>query len=209
MLLSMALRDLVLATWATERERVARTLPPGLEPAEVGGAHVVSLAAFRCTGGRLGVVPVPAYSQLNVRVYVEHEDEPAVFFLAARVTLPGLGGALFGAPYRPARIRVLNGGVEAPGLGVSLRYRREGPGHPAALGEHSLGIYEAAGLRAFRIRRGEALWETAALVSDVRAEPLVALGFDLHERPTMLYAERASFETEVPPAKISINHSRQ
>jgi hypothetical protein len=201
-LLSLRVRELLLASWPVDPDQVARVLPGSLAPAEVEGRHLVSLAAFRIGGGRLGPVPVPPFSQLNVRAYAEHEGEPAVVFLGSRVTLPGMGGALFGAPYRPARIRVRPGAVEAPGLGVSIRYEPRGPTEPGLLAEHSLGVFEAAGLRAFRIRRGAAAWHAAAPVERVRADPLLALGFHISAAPELLYTERASFEAELPPVRL-------
>jgi len=202
-LLRVDVRDLLIASWPTSREAVARTLPSGLAPAEVDGRHLVSVVALRYGSGRLGLLPVPPFSQLNLRVYVTWQDEPAVFFLAARVTVPGLGGILFGAPYRPARLRFRPGLVEAPGLGLSLPYRQEGPGDPGPLGVHELGIFEAAGLRAFRIRRGEARWQRAVPNGPVRADLLPAHGFDLGAEPELYYSERASFEAEVPPRRLA------
>lgn len=202
MLLSLKLRELVLASWEVEAEQVARTLPPGLAPAEVDGRQLVSLAAFRCAGGRLGTLPVLPFCQLNVRAYTELEGEPAVVFLGARVTWPGMAGALFGAPYRPARIRVQPGRVEAPGLGVRLAYELRGPVEPGPLAEHLVGLVEAAGLRAFRIRRGAADWQAAEAVGEIRAEPLAALGFEVSGSPQLLYAERAAFEADLPPKRI-------
>lgn len=202
MLLSVGLRDLLLASWQADPLQIARTLPPGLEPVPIEGRMLVTLAALRYTGGRLGSLPVPAFAQLNIRTYVEHEGEPAVFFLAARVTGAGMAGALMGAPYRPARIRVRPGSVRAAGLGVSLAYE---VGREAAAGEltrHSLGLFEAAGLRAFRVRRGDAEWRRAAPVGAVRADPLVALGFEPAGAPDLLYAARAAFELEVPPRRL-------
>jgi Uncharacterized conserved protein (COG2071) len=202
-LLSLAVRDLLIASWEADRDAVARVLPPGLEPAEIDGKHLVSIVAYRVDNGRVGRLPVPRFSQLNVRVYTRHRGEPAVFFVSARVTPFGLGGALFGAPYRPARLRFRRGRADAPGLGVSIRYLTAGPGHPRALGGHELGIFEAAGLRSFRIRRGEALWEDAVPAEPARADLLLALGFELREEPALLYAERASFEAELPPQKLA------
>jgi uncharacterized protein YqjF (DUF2071 family) len=201
---SVRARDLLLASWETDADRVARTLPSGLEPAEVEGRHLVTLAALRYAGGRVGRLPVPPFSQLNVRVYVEWDGEPAVFFLAARVTPPGMAGALLGAPYRLARVRVRPGSVQASGLGVSVPYERRGPGGagPGALGRHELGIFEAAGLRAFRIRRGPAEWEEAVPSGRVRVDPLLALGFELTGPPSLLYARRASFDAELPPRRL-------
>jgi uncharacterized protein YqjF (DUF2071 family) len=201
-LLSLHVRELVLASWNADPERIARALPSGLVPAPVDGRHIVSLAAFRCAGGRLGMVPVPPFSQLNVRAYSEHDGEPAVVFLGTRVTWPGMGGALFGAPYRPARIRVRRGLVQARGLGVALEYEARGPVNPGPLADHVVGLFEAAGLRAFRIRRGAAAWQVAEPLGETRADPLVALGFDLRGKPELLYAERASFEAKLPPRRL-------
>jgi Uncharacterized conserved protein (COG2071) len=202
-LLSLAVRDLLIASWETNEDAVARVLPPGFRPAEIDGKHLISIVTYRVENGRVGRLPVPRFSQLNVRVYTRYEDEPAVFFVSARVTLFGMGGALFGAPYRPARLRFRRGRADAPGLGMSIRYLTGGPGYPRALGGHELGIFEAAGLRTFRIRRGEALWEDAVPTEPARVELLLALGFDIRDDPALLYAERASFEADLPPQKIA------
>jgi hypothetical protein len=202
-LLRTSVRDLVLASWETDAEHVARTLPAGLEPTTVDGRHLVTVAALRWTGGRLGVLPVVPFSQVNVRVYARRGDETAVVFLALRVTLPGMAGAFLGAPVRPARARVREGVVTAKGFGVELRYERRGPAGESELGSHELGLLEAAGLREFRIRRGEAAWERADPVGTVRAEPLLALGFPLEGPPEVRYAPRASFEAELPPRRVA------
>ena len=98
MLLRHHVRDLVLASWETDADRVARVLPAGLEPATVNGRHLVTIAALRWDGGRLGLLPVPHFTQVNVRVYARHRGETAVVFLALRVTPLGMGGALLVAP---------------------------------------------------------------------------------------------------------------
>ena len=202
MLLRHAVRDLLLASWETDAEQVRAVLPPGLPPATVDGRHLVTVAALRWTRGRLAGVPLLPFSQLNVRVYARHGGETGVFFAALRVTPPGLGGALFGLPVRPARLRVRPHLVEAPGIGVRVAFERRGPAEPSELGGHSLGLFEAAGTRGFRIRRGEASWERAEPTEPVRADPLLALGFGLERPPTLLYAERAAFEVELPPRRL-------
>jgi Uncharacterized conserved protein (COG2071) len=195
-------RDLVLASWETDPELVARTLPAGLEPAPVDGRHLVTLAALRWEGGSLGALPIPRFSQVNVRVYARHGQETAVVFLALRVTTFGMGGAFLGFPVRPTRARVREGEVEAKGFGVSLRYERRGAAGPSELGAHELGMFEAAGVRAFRIRRGEVTWEHGAAVGEVRADPLVALGFPVEGPPEIRYAARTCFEVELPPRRL-------
>ncbi len=204
MRLFVTVPELVVASWTTDRESVARAVHPGLEPATVAGDHLVSLVALRVGGGRLARVPLPPFSQLNVRTYVTFEGEPAVFFLRSYVSLAGLGGALFGAPFRAARVRLRPGLVETPGAGVSLAYRGTGSGEPGELGAHELGLYEAAGLRSFRVRRGPAEWERADPVRVARADVLPALGFDVDGEPDVFYGRGASFELDVPARPVSV-----
>lgn len=205
MLLRHRVRDLVLASWEADAERIAAALPPGLAPATVDGRHLVTIAALRSRGGRLGPLPTPPFSQLNLRLYAEHAGRVGVFFVALRVTLAGLGGALFGAPVRPARLRVREGLVDAPGLGVHIAYERYGPAETSELTTHERGFYEAAGLRELRVRRGETRWERAEPAGQVRAEPLLALGFGLEGPPSLLYAERTSFELELPLRRLRLD----
>jgi len=199
----LSVRDLLLASWPVTPESAGRVLPAGLEPVPVDGRHLVTIASFRVTHASVGRLPGPRFSQLNVRVYTSWKDEPAVYFLRSLVTPPGLGGVLLGARYAPARIRVRSGRLDAPGHGVALGYRPEGPGEPQALGRHELGLFASgARLRAFRIRRGPADWRRAAPLDPIRADLLVALGFELAEPPELLYAERASFSA-APPRRIA------
>ena len=202
MRLALRVRSLLIASWTTNPESVERALYPGLEPAAVGGEYLVSLVALRYGGGRLGAVGVPAFSQLNARTYVTYRGEPAVFFLRAYVTLPGMGGAFFGAPYRPARLRFEPGRAEAPGLGLAIRYQLSSPGEPGELGRHELGLFEAAGLRAFRIRRAPATWMRAEPETPARADVLLGLGFEPDGKPSLFHSADAGFETDVPPRRV-------
>jgi hypothetical protein len=195
-------RDLVLASWETDPDRVAKTLPAGLKPATVDGRHLVTLAALRWEGARLGVLPVPRFSQVNVRVYARLGETTAVVFLALRVSAFGMGGALLGFPVRLSRARVREGEVEARGFGVSLRYEGRGDVESSELGAHELGVFEAAGVRAFRVRRGDATWERGEAVGPVRADPLLALGFPVEGPPEIRYTTETSFEVELPPRRI-------
>jgi hypothetical protein len=199
---TLRVRDLVIASWETSRESIRNVLPVRLEPAEVDGRLLVSIVAFHVQGGRLGRVPILPFAQLNVRTYVNWREEPAVFFMGTRVTTGGLPGRALGAPYRQARVRVREGSVRAAGLGVSLRYRIDGPADPGPLGRHELGLFENDGLRAFRIRRGDADWRRAETIEPARVDFLVALGLQPRGEPELLYAAQASFETEVPPARV-------
>jgi len=207
MRLRLEIRDLLLASWETDRESVERALPPELEPADVEGRFLVTAVCLRARGGRLGRLPVPPFSQLNVRTYCTWEGEPAVFFVRAHVTPLGMGGALLGAPYRPSLLRLRKGFARAPGLGFSLRYELRGEAEPGLLGGHQLGIFEAGGLRAFRVRRGPASWHAAEPVRPGRSDVLLALGFDVRGAPELLYAPETSFETDVPARRLAANRS--
>ena len=202
-MLSLRVRDLLVASWVVSRESVARTLPPGLEPAEVDGQQLVSLVCLRYAGGRLGLLPAPRFSQLSVRVYVRWAEETAVYFLDARVTLPGMAATLLGAPFRTARLRFRRGRADAPGLGVRMRYEVEGETDPGELGRHQLGLFDSAGLRGFRVHRGPCNWRRAVATEPVRADPLLALGFDVSGPAALLYAEEASFELEARARRMT------
>ena len=137
MRLRLEIRDLLLASWETDRESVRRALPPELEPADVEGRFLVTAVCLRARGGRLGRLPVPPFSQLNVRTYCTWEGEPAVFFVRSHVTPLGMGGALLGAPYRPSLLRFRRASSALPDsaspCGTSSGRSRAGtPGTPRA-----------------------------------------------------------------------------
>jgi hypothetical protein len=201
--LRLDVRDLLLASWAADPASVARVLPAGLEPAELDGRTLVSIGFLRYAGGRLGPLPLPPFRQLNVRLYTEWEGEPAVFFPTTRVSLLGLPAPLFGAPSRFARLRLDHGLAEASGLGISLRYRVGEPADAGPLGRHELGLFESGGLRSLRIRRPGAHWRRAEPATGSRADLLVAYGFEPAGPPELLYTEGTSFETEVPPERLT------
>jgi Uncharacterized conserved protein (COG2071) len=192
-------QNLLLASWETDRGAVGRVVPPGVQPAEVEGRHLVSIVSFHVRRGRVGRVPVLPFSQLNLRTYVTWKDEPAVLFLASRVTSGGLPGLLLGAPYRSARLRVKAGRVRAPGLGVDIGYRPGEPADPGELGRHELGIFESAGLKAIRIERSPAEWRSAESLAPATAHLLLAYGFVPRDEPELVYTAETSFVTE--PAK--------
>jgi hypothetical protein len=201
MRLSVDVRDLLVASWRTDEASVARALTDGLEPAAVGGEHLVSAIFFRNTGGRLGRLPLPGFSQLNLRVYTTWRGELAAYFLDARVSAAGMAGGLF-APVRTSRIRVAAGSAEAPGLGLRVRYLVDEPTDPGALGNLELGLVAGGELRALRVERGPAEWRAAVPTETPRVDPLLALGFDVGEPHSLLYVDSTRFECELPPRPL-------
>ena len=210
MLLESTIRDLLLATWIVPGGAVARKLPAGIEPELTGaGEALLSLVGARAVACRARGKPVPGFSQLTLRTYVIAVGEPSVFFLSLRTTLPGLAGSLYGFPVRPARIRVEDGLVRARGLGVSLRYARTGapadvPRLPSGpLGHHDVATFFAAGLRRLQTRHDEFRWEAAELLEPPRLDALVALGFDVGEPSSLLYAAATGFDVELPAQNVA------
>jgi hypothetical protein len=199
--LSFRTRDLVVVSWPITREDAERLVPPALEPAAVDGRYLISVVAM-CHEGR------PRYGQINIRTYVEHEDEQAVYFLVTRVTLPGLVGVLMGAPFAPARISVGRGFVQAPGLGISLRYEVGESCEPGPMGRHEVGIYGRSRLRAIRIHRAPAVWQRGRLVEPLRVDPVVGYGLDADAHGDVLYTDGALLELEGRPNSLRVSSRR-
>jgi Uncharacterized conserved protein (COG2071) len=190
-------RDLVVVSWPIARDDAERLLPPTLEPSPVEGHYLISVVAMRHEGR-------VRYGQINIRTYVEHEGEQAVYFLVARVTVPGLVGVLMGAPFAPSRISVARGVVEAPGLGISMRYDVGEEGDPGPIGRHELGIYGRTRLRTIRIRREPAVWNRATLEAPVRVDPLVVYGLDAGVDADVLYCAAAVLQLEGRPGPLRV-----
>jgi Uncharacterized conserved protein (COG2071) len=198
--LAVHVRDMLVASWRTDAASVARTLSHGLLPAEIAGEHLVSAAFFRYAGGRLGRLPVPPFSQLNLRVYTSWEGEPAAYFLDVRVSPLGKLGALV-FPVRATRLRVRAGHAE--GLGLRLAYSVDEPLDPGELGAVELGLLSSGVLKALRIRRSAAEWRRAELRERPGLDPVLALGFDVGEPHSLLYCAETTLEAELPPVPVS------
>jgi uncharacterized protein YqjF (DUF2071 family) len=210
MRVSLAARDLVVVTWAVPPAAARRDLPQDVELALTDdGLALVSLVGFAASEVSVGVRRVPGWSQLAVRTYVSHAGEDGIFFLVQRVTPVGLAGSLLGLPLRPARIRASAGKLDAPGLGVSVRYetRREAADVPRAggipIGAQQVAFYVSAGLRRLPSSHEPTPWMAAELTEPPRADPVLALGFDPADPVSVLAAESARFRFELPARRVS------
>jgi hypothetical protein len=148
------------------------------------------------------------YGQINIRTYVEHEGEQGVYFLVTRVTVPGLVGVLMGAPFAPSRISVARGSIEAPGLGISMRYEVGEEADPGPVGRHELGIYGRSRLKTIRIGREPAVWHRAALAEPVRVDPLVVYGLDVGADADVVYCDAAVLELEGRSRPLRVSEQR-
>lgn len=105
--------DVTFLHWAVEPDAVAHLLPPGVVPDVLDGRTYVGLVPFRLVGTALAGGPaVPwagTFLETNVRLYsVDTTGRRGVVFLsldANRAPAVAAGRAVFGLPYRWARMR--------------------------------------------------------------------------------------------------------
>ena len=116
-LLSQEWSDLLFAHWPVEPERLARTLPAGVEPDVFGDRAWIAIVAFRMLGSRPAAGPprptLPPIPELNVRTYVRVGGVPGVWFVSLDASSPffaAAGRALYGLPYRVARMTTISEG---------------------------------------------------------------------------------------------------
>ena len=116
-LISQTWSDLLFAHWPVAPERVARTLPAGVEPDLFGDRAWVGIVAFRMLGSRAAAGPprptLPPIPELNVRTYARVGGVPGVWFIsldASSSFFAAAGRALYGLPYRVARMTTVKHG---------------------------------------------------------------------------------------------------
>ncbi|TDU86993.1 hypothetical protein EV138_0510 [Kribbella voronezhensis] len=106
-------RDLTFLHWAVEPASLERFYPPGTEPDTLEGKSYVGLVPFRMTDTGFPHGPaVPwlgTFLETNIRLYsVDTTGRRGVVFLsldADRAAVVGSARAVFGLPYRWARMR--------------------------------------------------------------------------------------------------------
>ena len=120
-LLSQQWSDLLFAHWPVDPERLARTLPAGVEPDVFDDRAWIAIVAFRMLGSRPAAGPpgptLPPIPELNVRTYVRVGGVPGVWFISLDASSPffaAAGRALYGLPYRVARMSTIRQGGPSP-----------------------------------------------------------------------------------------------
>jgi uncharacterized protein YqjF (DUF2071 family) len=116
-LLSQQWSDLLFAHWPVDPERLARTLPAGVVPDVFDDRAWIAIVAFRMLGSRPAAGPpgptLPPIPELNVRTYVRVGGVPGVWFISLDASSPffaAVGRALYGLPYRVARMSTISEG---------------------------------------------------------------------------------------------------
>lgn len=121
--------DLLFAHWPVDAAFLQPLVPPPLKVQEFEGTSWVALVPFRMAGVMRRPLPdlpwVSAFPELNVRLYVEHDGKPGVWFLSLDATNPLAVWAarrFFHLPYYQARI-----GIHASGDLFHYTARRKDP----------------------------------------------------------------------------------
>lgn len=123
-------RDVLLAHWPVELDRLARLLPPELAADTFDGQAWAGVAAYRVTGLRVrGLPPLPGLStflQLEVFACVTAGDRPGVWLFSLEVPNGVLAEAakrVHRLPAYRAQLTSTGGGYDAERDGLSFRVR--------------------------------------------------------------------------------------
>ena len=105
--------DLLFAHWPVSVKKLRPLVPEPLKIQEYDGTSWVGIVPFRMEGVMLRPLPdlpwISAFPELNLRLYVEYEDKPGVWFLSLDATNPLAVWAaqkFFHLPYHTADIHI-------------------------------------------------------------------------------------------------------
>ena len=135
--------DLLFAHWPVPAAALRDLVPDRLEIQEFDGTSWVGVVPFRMEGVMRRPLPdlpyFSAFPELNLRLYVEADGKPGVWFLSLDArNLAAVFGArvLYNLPYHHAGIRVgLQGGLDSVLVETHLRQKRTGvPGRVSSNG---------------------------------------------------------------------------
>jgi uncharacterized protein YqjF (DUF2071 family) len=126
--------DLLFAHWPVPASELRRLVPDGLTIQEHGGTSWVGVVPFRMTGVARRPLPdlpwISAFPELNLRLYVERDARPGVWFLSLDATNPLAVWAArryFHLPYWRARIAFHQASdafdFQCQRLGTSMSFR--------------------------------------------------------------------------------------
>lgn len=111
--------DLLFAHWPIPTDKLKPLVPEPLTIQEFDGTSWIGIVPFRMEGVMLRPLPdlpwVSAFPELNVRLYVEYDNKPGVWFLSLDATNPLAVWAakkFFYLPYYNAKISIEKRGVQ-------------------------------------------------------------------------------------------------
>lgn len=163
--------DLLFLHWPVPSALLRPLVPDGLTVQEIEGTAWVGVVPFRMAGVMRRPFPdlpgVSAFPELNVRLYVEADGRPGVWFLSLDAPNPlvvKVARRFFHLPYVRASIAMRREGDAiafesrrpGSGAGVSVRYRPTGPVAQTVPGTFEHAVTERYCL--YARRRDGSLW---------------------------------------------------
>ena len=216
-LISQTWSDLLFAHWPVEPERLARTLPAGVEPDVFRGQAWIAIVAFRMLESRPAAGPprptLPAIPELNVRTYVRVGGVPGVWFISLDATSPffaAAGRALYGLPYRVARMTTVANDDRVHYLSTrsdacfAASYRPCGPPAPAEPGSLEHFLVERYRLFARRRRRlltalvAHEPWPLQPAMARIDVNEMAPAGLTFHGEPLLHFAGLVDARISLP-----------
>jgi uncharacterized protein len=216
-LLAQEWSDLLFAHWPVEPNRLARALPAGVEPDLFGGQAWIAIVAFRMLGSRPAAGPprptLPPIPELNVRTYVRVGGVPGVWFISLDASSPffaAAGRALYGLPYRVARMTTVRQGDRRHYLSsrrtaaFAASYEPCGPVRRAENG--SLEHFLVERYRLFSQRRGRLItavvahepWPLQPAAARIEVNEMAPPGLRFRGEPLLHFVESVDARISVP-----------
>lgn len=220
-------RDLLFAHWPVPAEMLRPLVPPGLTVQTFDGTSWVGVVPFRMAGVMRRPLPdlpwISAFPELNVRLYVERDGRPGVWFLSLDATnrlAIWAARRFFHLPYVHARmtveaeseaVRYHSERLDAPrGLTFEATYGPTSAVYAATPGtlEHFLTERYCLYARSTRgaLYRSEvqhAPWPLQRAEAEVRCNELVQpFGLKLDGPPALLHFARRIDVVVWPPERI-------
>jgi uncharacterized protein YqjF (DUF2071 family) len=225
-LLAQRWSDLLFAHWPVDAKALARHLPAGVEPDLHEGQAWVAIVAFRMVGtrpsagpSRLTLRPIP---ELNVRTYVRVRGVPGVWFLSLDASSPFFvtaGRALYGLPYRLARMTTLVDGERVHYLSSRRGASFAASYEPCGVAEHaepgSLEHFLVERYRLFSRRRGRLItalvaherWPLQAVSARIDVNNMAPSGLPLCGHPIVHFSASVDARISVPQPLSALQSS--
>ena len=207
--------DLLFAHWPIPASALRRRVPAGLTIQEFAGTSWIGAVPFRMTGVMRRPLPdlpwISAFPELNLRIYVERDGKPGVWFLSLDATNPLAVWAarrFFHLPYQHARIEftrspndfhfVSQRKAASPPVNFEATYRPISEPAPAPAGSLEQFLAERYCLYAsapdgalYRSQVHHAAWPLQRAEGQVHAQELLAPhGLTLPDVPPLLHFSR-------------------
>ncbi|MEI7684224.1 MAG: DUF2071 domain-containing protein [Planctomycetota bacterium] len=221
--------DLLFAHWPVPAAELRRLVPDGLTIQEFGGTSWVGVVPFRMTGVMLRPLPdipgISAFPELNLRLYVERDGKPGVWFLsldASNSLAVWAARRFFHLPYEHARIDFQRSPNEFrfrserkaanPPVAIESTYRPISDPAPAVPGSLEAFLVERYCLYArspagvlYRSQVHHAPWPLQRAEGTVHAEELLAPhGLTLPDTAPLLHFSRGVEVVVWPLEKVDV-----